>query len=865
MALITKDRVKESTTTTGTGAYALGGADATFDTFTSCMSNGDTTYYAVAHTTPSTDEWEVGIGTWNTGNTLTRTTVLAGSNGTSAVNFSAGTKNIFMTVPADQTRLGITATVAELNFTDGVTSNIQTQLDAKQPYHTIAVTVVNSGGNKYALDGTVQQTALIPKSVTVRFDQSDSSNAGHPLRLSTTSDGTHASGSAFSTGVTAVGTPGSAGAYTQVTLEQDAPDVLYTYCTAHSGMGATVYSGKDLSTLTSTVAELNILDGVTSTAAELNILDGVTSTTAELNILDGVTSTTAELNILDGVTATATELNIMDGVTATTAELNYVDGVTSNIQTQLDSKLGTAVTGDLTFNAGADLLTATAGTDNIRIGENAGDSILSGGNENVVIGKNSGTALTTGDYNVAVGVSTLKANTEGVRNTAVGYDALLADTLGSKSTALGFGTLTTQNLTSATDTYNTAVGYNAGNDITTGTHNTLIGSLAGDAITTGLYSTAVGYAALSAHTTANGNTAVGYEAGMSNTTGYGNTFMGYQAGKAGTTAANNTFIGQASGTAVTDANCYNNVGVGHNSLASLTTGNSNVAVGQNALGNITTVSQNTAVGAYALYNLTSGTYSTAVGYNALNDVTTANYNTCVGVGTGHVVTTGAHNVGLGDDALPTTTTGSYNISIGRYAGYGMTTASHNCIIGYANGYAGGQANQLTGGGNTLVSGGYTNVANAADTDNVIIGFNITGKGDNTGYIGGSSGIYGQHNSSAWYTVSDRRIKKNITDSPIGLAEINQIKVRNWEYKTKDDLDEVKADGLVETDIDEISGVQVGAVAQELQAVLPKCVREQSTGVLAVDTDNLTWHLVKAVQELSAKNDALEARIKTLEG
>jgi hypothetical protein len=81
--------------------------------------------------------------------------------------------------------------------------------------------------------------------------------------------------------------------------------------------------------VTSTAAELNILDGVTSTAAELNILDGVTSTAAELNILDGVTSTTAELNILDGVTATAAELNILDGVTSTTAELNILDGVTS--------------------------------------------------------------------------------------------------------------------------------------------------------------------------------------------------------------------------------------------------------------------------------------------------------------------------------------------------------------------------------------------------------------------------------------------------------------------------------------------------------------------------------------------------------
>ena len=403
MALITKDRIKEDTTTTGTGAYALGGSSATFDTFQSCMSNGDTTYYAIAHTTPSTDEWEVGLGTWNTGNTLTRTTILAGSNGTSAVNFSAGTKNIFQSIPASLAKLGVTATeaelnildgvtsttaelnlldgvtatTAELNYTDGVTSNIQTQIDAKQPYLTIAVTVSNPGsGNKYYLDGALQQTALLPKSVTIRFDQSDSSNASHPLQLSTTSDGTHASGSAFTTGVTNVGTAGQAGAYTQVTLEQDAPDVLYYYCSNHSGMGGTAYSGKDLSTLTSTVdelnildgvtataaelnildgvtstaAELNILDGVTSTAAELNILDGVTATTAELNILDGVTSTTAELNILDGVTSTATELNLLDGVTATTAELNYVDGVTSNVQTQLDAKLplaGGTMTGGL--------------------------------------------------------------------------------------------------------------------------------------------------------------------------------------------------------------------------------------------------------------------------------------------------------------------------------------------------------------------------------------------------------------------------------------------------------------------------------------------------------------------------------------
>ena len=113
--------------------------------------------------------------------------------------------------------------------------------------------------------------------------------------------------------------------------------------------GATGYAAADLviggltttgitigsTAVTSTGAELNILDGVTSSTAELNILDGVTSTTAELNILDGVTSTTAELNILDGVTSSTAELNILDGVTATASEINIIDGNTSATSTTL--------------------------------------------------------------------------------------------------------------------------------------------------------------------------------------------------------------------------------------------------------------------------------------------------------------------------------------------------------------------------------------------------------------------------------------------------------------------------------------------------------------------------------------------------
>lgn len=132
---------------------------------------------------------------------------------------------------------------------------------------------------------------------------------------------------------------------------------------------------------------------VTSTAAELNILDGVTSTAAELNILDGVTSTAAELNILDGVTATAAELNILDGVTATTAELNYVDGVTSAIQTQLDAKspiasptfTGTVTIPGITVSGGTQNWTATASGTNLTFAYNGVNKMRIDANGNLTV------------------------------------------------------------------------------------------------------------------------------------------------------------------------------------------------------------------------------------------------------------------------------------------------------------------------------------------------------------------------------------------------------------------------------------------------------------------------------------------------
>jgi hypothetical protein len=177
MALVVADRVQETTSTTGTSSYALLGAETGYQSFGSVMANSDTTYYAVVNDT----DWEVGIGTYSTtGPTLARTTILESSNSDAAVNWGVGVKKIFLTYAAERSvylnangdlavdgttffvdsvnnRVGIvtntpataldvngtanattlsiggtaiTATAAELNYVDGVTSSIQAQLDA---------------------------------------------------------------------------------------------------------------------------------------------------------------------------------------------------------------------------------------------------------------------------------------------------------------------------------------------------------------------------------------------------------------------------------------------------------------------------------------------------------------------------------------------------------------------------------------------------------------------------------------------------------------------------------------------------------------------------------------------------------------
>ena len=129
---------------------------------------------------------------------------------------------------------------------------------------TYAVTVVSDSGNKYRFDGfgTSAVTLDLAEGGTYIFDQSDSSNAGHPLRFYTAADKT---GGEYTTGVTTVGTPGSSGAYTQIVVATSAP-TLYYYCSSHSGMGGAINTN-------STLGSSNF-DGSTQSIVKVNATAG---------------------------------------------------------------------------------------------------------------------------------------------------------------------------------------------------------------------------------------------------------------------------------------------------------------------------------------------------------------------------------------------------------------------------------------------------------------------------------------------------------------------------------------------------------------------------------------------------------------
>lgn len=301
--------------------------------------------------------------------TLTNKTIDSASN-TLTLDLSEGTLTgtfaEFNTAVSD-------ATLVDLDDTQTLT-NKTINLENNTAIIEFAVTVSNPGsGNRYYLDGELSANVQLIPGVTYRFDQSHSSNSGHPFVLSITKDGTHNSGVEYTTGVTTPGTPGSAGAYTQIVVDAATADNLYYYCSAHSGMGGdsvlsintsgkTAGSGLSLSANTFAV-DATVITGQTNEGTADNndvilIYDDSASALKKqsrsaflsgtgvgnmnsFNISDG--SNTETISDANTITFTGTANEVTVGVGAT-------DTVTIGLPSSITASLVGDVTGDVTGN-----------------------------------------------------------------------------------------------------------------------------------------------------------------------------------------------------------------------------------------------------------------------------------------------------------------------------------------------------------------------------------------------------------------------------------------------------------------------------------------------------------------------------------
>ena len=326
MALVLNDRVKETTTTTGTGTLTLGGAVTGFETFAAGIGNSNTTYYAVI--LPGSAEFEVGLGTLNSdSSTIARTTIISSSNSDNAVNFSAGTKNIFCTIPASKSVFldasGNTSVGADLSVGDDLTveggvisfrsnsgspaslrmycevSNAHFQTLQPQPHAASAANTLrlpNSGDSGtqdlVAVDITQTLTNKTLTTPTINGATLGSDN------IATASNG-DINLAPNGTGKVVIKGNSNQG---KIVLNCEANSHGQTIIAApHSE------SANNVLTLPSTGGDARLVSA-TSTAT-----------------LTNKTLTSPKINEDVAVTSTATEINILDGVTATTAEINYND------------------------------------------------------------------------------------------------------------------------------------------------------------------------------------------------------------------------------------------------------------------------------------------------------------------------------------------------------------------------------------------------------------------------------------------------------------------------------------------------------------------------------------------------------------
>ena len=227
---------------------------------------------------------------------------------------------------------------------------------------TIAVTVASKtaahpyygdgSSNAYFLDGLEAPAIYLNGADNVtsdsgyyyKFDQSDSTNSTHPLRFYLDADKT----TAYTTGVTTSGTPGSSGAYTQIDVDEDTPSILYYQCSSHGYMGN--YALVPASNVINHTEALISMPTATTTLVGTDTTDTLTNktlTSPKINEDVAVTSTATEINILDGVTASTTEINYLDITTHGTTEASKVVTADANGVVKFDNGIqeeSTAIT-----------------------------------------------------------------------------------------------------------------------------------------------------------------------------------------------------------------------------------------------------------------------------------------------------------------------------------------------------------------------------------------------------------------------------------------------------------------------------------------------------------------------------------------
>ncbi len=362
-------------------------------------------------------------------------------------------------------------------------------------------------------------------------------------------------------------------------------------------------------------------------------------------------------------------------------------------------------------------------------------------------------------------------------------------------------------------------------------NNTAYGASAMDAITTGDNNTAMGEHALGALNTGVDNVAIGYNAGSSMTSASYSTVVGRNAG-ASMVDSRLTAIGYYAGGATTH---IGNTFVGFNTGAANTSGTYNVAMGYNALYQPDTESNNIAIGSSALSAaVAGGEANTAVGTNALDALTSGDENVAVGQHAGTAHTTGVDCVYIGESCGGSNVSGSYKTLVGCNANTNGNTDGHEIVIGY-NLTGGGQNKVRLGSGSDYIENDYANNAN-------------------------------------WAHSSDERLKDNIQTDNLGLDFINELRTVTYNWKASDKVD-TSLPGYIDADTTnfdklckDTSVTMNGLIAQEVKAALDKVGADASKyavwstdddGIQRISESSFVMPLIKAVQELSAKVKALE--------